>query len=683
MNQQIPVDIDFYNQMMELCQDYVECTTSLYKLHSLDDDRIDEIYNLIKANLIDSKILSPHKLINIICEVYKYNNRYIRSYFKILKKIFDDYKINPISVLNRLNLYLYCKEYGIRIHESFKSKESLDIHEENTIYKAIMDDDKDSFVVFTEREQFDENQKLENSLYPVKTNSLLELCCYHGAVNCFKILMTKFTLEITNLCLHYSFLSGNPEIMNECLKYVTPDQKCMKYAIISHNLDFITFLMNKYNLKIDPEDCRQNNNIQAFFVYVNEYNDLNKCFPHCSAFQIKSLFEYFLSHGVDINSKDEKDDKTALHYALKFKDDKEFIEFLISRGADIHLKDSLGRIALFYAIESSNKELVEYLISQGSDINAKDQKGRSPLHCAVTFNRKEIVEMIVSHGADLNAKDNYFENTALHLAVTFKFPYITEYLVSQGIDINAVNRDEETPLMKAANNGSIKDAEILLKYGADIDCRTVFQEQSAIHLAVLKGNIAFVELLLKYGSSLYEKDIDGRNALHYAVISGNDSMLEYVIEHTDGINRPDYKGKTALHIAAEQGFQQLAAILISNLININSIDGKERTALHLAAINNFPELADLLISNGADINSKDHKGRTALHLAVLNNCPEMLNFLIAHGIDINATNNKGMTALNVAEEYALTSFIQFLQYHGAIRYEIESDSSDSFSEYDS
>ena len=93
------------------------------------------------------------------------------------------------------------------------------IQAENTIYRAIMNNDKERFIAFTEREEFDKDQKLESSLYPkYGYNSLLELCCYHGAIDCFKFLRMKFTSEITTKCLEFSFLGGNSEIMSECLK---------------------------------------------------------------------------------------------------------------------------------------------------------------------------------------------------------------------------------------------------------------------------------------------------------------------------------------------------------------------------------------------------------------------------------------------------------------------------------
>ena len=129
--------------------------------------------------------------------------------------------------------------------EKFKFK-NINILSEKTIYRAIMYNDKEEFIYFTERDDFDKNQKLKSDLYPASYQgySLLELCCYHGAVDCFKLLRTKFNLEITYMCLNLSFLGGNQEIISECLKYQTPDEACMNFAIISHNIDFVTFLMN-------------------------------------------------------------------------------------------------------------------------------------------------------------------------------------------------------------------------------------------------------------------------------------------------------------------------------------------------------------------------------------------------------------------------------------------------------
>ncbi|EAY11174.1 hypothetical protein TVAG_498680 [Trichomonas vaginalis G3] len=119
--------------------------------------------------------------------------------------------------------------------------ENLDILAENTIYRAIMDNDKDRFIFHAEKEGFDKDQKIKSELLPYidYEYSLLELCCYYGAVDCFKLLRTKFRSEITETCLEFSFLGRNHEIMSECLKYQNPNNDCMDFAIISHNIDLL------------------------------------------------------------------------------------------------------------------------------------------------------------------------------------------------------------------------------------------------------------------------------------------------------------------------------------------------------------------------------------------------------------------------------------------------------------
>ena len=87
-----------------------------------------------------------------------------------------------------------------------------------------MYNDLERFIQSTENDGFDKDQTLKSDLYPLDRRfSLLELCCYYGAVDCFKLLRSKFKSEISYTCLEFSFLGGNQEIMNECLKYQEPN----------------------------------------------------------------------------------------------------------------------------------------------------------------------------------------------------------------------------------------------------------------------------------------------------------------------------------------------------------------------------------------------------------------------------------------------------------------------------
>ena len=153
------------------------------------------------------------------------------------------------------------------------------------------------------------------NLYPSESNSLLELCCYHGSVRCFKLLLSKFHCDITEKCLSYSFLSGNADIMNECLKEQDPDDSCMEYAIIAHNIDFISFLMNEFELKIDLTYCVYFNNFPALLVYLDQTKDINSFFIASILLDIPMIYKFFLSVGIDVNVQ-AKIGTTALQAAI-------------------------------------------------------------------------------------------------------------------------------------------------------------------------------------------------------------------------------------------------------------------------------------------------------------------------------------------------------------------------------
>ncbi|EAY09323.1 ankyrin repeat protein, putative [Trichomonas vaginalis G3] len=283
---------------------------------------------------------------------------------------------------------------------------------------------------------FDKDQTLNSPLYPFSTNSLLALCCYHGSVNCFKFLITEFDSPITQDCLLYSFLSGNPDIIHKCLKAEQPNETCMEYAIISHNIDFVTFLMNEYGLEINLMECIKYHNFQAFLVYLDQTDDINQCFIYSACFHNPCFCEYFLSKGADVNSKTEDWGQTAIFYATEY-DNEKTAEFLISHGADINVKDFYSNTALHRATDYNyNNEGAKFLILHGADVNSKDSDAYTALHLAAEINNNEMVEFLVEHGADVNAKNKY-GGTALHFGSVRNNEEIVDILILHGADGNA------------------------------------------------------------------------------------------------------------------------------------------------------------------------------------------------------------------------------------------------------
>ncbi|EAY18014.1 hypothetical protein TVAG_113580 [Trichomonas vaginalis G3] len=275
-----------YSELRSMFKYYIDLYNTLYQLKTTNEQDLSSIYKKIKSDLIESKIYLPSKIMEHILNIIPFNNRYAKSYLYLAKLIFDDYDVRELRNIGNLDngIYMFYKEYGIKLADyRFEDKAYIDIYAENTIYRAIMDNNIERFIFITENNNFDKDQKLEDDLHDLyfvtyEKLTLLELYCYYGAVDCFKLLRTKFNSKITQQCLQLSFLGGNAELMSECLKYQTPNKKCMECAIISHNIDFVSFLMNEYNIEIDLLSCGDFNNLESFLVYFDRTNNVDECF---------------------------------------------------------------------------------------------------------------------------------------------------------------------------------------------------------------------------------------------------------------------------------------------------------------------------------------------------------------------------------------------------------------------
>ncbi|EAY06105.1 hypothetical protein TVAG_349580 [Trichomonas vaginalis G3] len=430
-----------YSILRDTYKYYIDSYNALYQLKTEKEEELNSIYKMIKTELIDSKKDLPQNVIRNILKIIKYKNRYTKSYLTLAKHIYDDYHVTEVSKFPLTPNFLFYKEYGIKLYKSADFRyiyvKKFEIHSENTIYRAIMYNDIETFIAFTERDGFDKDQKFRSDLYPELFDpySLLELCSYHGAVDCFKFLRTKFNSYISENCLALSFLGENPEIMSECLKYQKPGGYCMKFAIASHNIDFVTFLMNKYKMRIRLCNCLRFKNLEAFFVKFDRTNNVDKCFIYSAKFGIPSLCDFFLSAGANINETDKKG-KTALIYAA-YNNRKDTTELLIAKGANINIEDNSGRTALHKAARYNSKETAELLIENGANINIKDKGGRTALHKAARHNNKETAEILISLGANIDEVDEN-ERTALDYAAWYESKETIELLLSHGARCNSL-----------------------------------------------------------------------------------------------------------------------------------------------------------------------------------------------------------------------------------------------------
>ena len=130
-------------------------------------------------------------------------------------------------------------------------------------------------------------------------------------------------------------------------------------------------------------------------------------------------------------------------------------EYLIEKGADVHICTFNGKTALNIAHRYRRVILAEILIQRGVDMNRSDAQGVTPLMLAAALGDNDIVKMILNSGAQLNITDEK-GCTALTKA---------------NADLNLQDKASNTALIRAAQYGHYKTVEILLQGGSNVSLR--------------------------------------------------------------------------------------------------------------------------------------------------------------------------------------------------------------------
>ncbi|KAL8671928.1 MAG: hypothetical protein Q9168_003584 [Polycauliona sp. 1 TL-2023] len=192
------------------------------------------------------------------------------------------------------------------------------------------------------------------------------------------------------------------------------------------------------------------------------------------------LLRLLLNFGATVHSTDYKG-RTVLHYVAQSCSESEarkIIDFLLSRGLEIDVRDTDSRTALHHASLRFKPTLVEHLLKNGASIFAESQAG-TPLHEAVdlrTFThdqqsrRLETIEMLIRCGADTNRQRRSDGKTPLHLAVILatressdldRKRKLLRALCTHGADVDIRDNDGKTPLDHASD---IEITQILMEY---------------------------------------------------------------------------------------------------------------------------------------------------------------------------------------------------------------------------
>jgi len=80
--------------------------------------------------------------------------------------------------------------------------------------------------------------------------------------------------------------------------------------------------------------------------------------------------------------------------------DRDTVQFLSERGADLEQRDAAGDTALLIAIRQDNHRLATHLVNKGASVNVQAADGRSALALAQQLQLPELISLLQRQGAN-------------------------------------------------------------------------------------------------------------------------------------------------------------------------------------------------------------------------------------------------------------------------------------------
>jgi len=207
-------------------------------------------------------------------------------------------------------------------------------------------------------------------------------------------------------------------------------------------------------------------------------------------------------------------------------------------------------------------------------------------------------------------------------------------MIAAGADANARDEKGTTPLMKAASEGQVGVARVLLAARAEVDAAEAGKEYvgwTALMYAVEWNHPALVRLLLEAGA----------NPAREAHVEQGDKLpvtAQMLAAAVDGKGRPE-----ALKAMLDWGLEV------------------EPLSLFFVAYNGRVELLRVMLECGVHPDTRSVGGSTALILAASFGQAELVRTLLAAGADPRIQDERGLTALQHAQANGHREAAELLQ----------------------
>lgn len=143
----------------------------------------------------------------------------------------------------------------------------------------------------------------------------------------------------------------------------------------------------------------------------------------------------------------------------------EGVQYILDQGVDVNLTDDLGESPIHLAARKGYVNIMRLLIQAGANLDARDAENETPLDYAIHNKQKEIVIYLIRNKAKFSQ--------GLGEMVMVGGGEGVQYALDQGVNLYQTDAQGKTPLHKAAQQGDVEVAKLLLQVGANINARDI------------------------------------------------------------------------------------------------------------------------------------------------------------------------------------------------------------------
>jgi uncharacterized protein len=234
----------------------------------------------------------------------------------------------------------------------------------------------------------------------------------------------------------------------------------------------------------------------------------------CENFEAMRIF---FEKKPNVNHIDEFGNNPLLYCAIQ---SLEVLSEIMKCAPEINIQNKLGFTPLMLASYHGKLENVKLLVSKGANLYLRDSDGKSALHTAIIRGHENIAIFLSENQTEI-------EEDTIILAVENEMPDLCKSLVSKGVNIDILDKERTPVLIKLIEKGYIDTAISAIKKGANPN---VFDSEGATALmcAAADGfsSLAY-EIIKRIDNNINKQMSDYSTAAHIAAKMGHAEQGEY------------------------------------------------------------------------------------------------------------------------------------------------------------